>query len=74
MKDQFSTGAQAIITFALCGFAGSSIAICSAGSADRTDAPRGPARFGLRALLTATLANLMSASFAGFSGVPGPLP
>ncbi len=68
VKDQFSAGAQAIITFALCGFANfSSIAILLGGIGSIAPTRREDlARFGLRALLTATLANLMSASLAGF--------
>lgn len=59
---------QAIVTFALCGFANfSSIAILLGGlgalaPSRRTDI----SLLGLRALMTATLANLMSAALAGF--------
>jgi CNT family concentrative nucleoside transporter len=59
---------QAIITFALCGFANfSSIAICLGGIG--TLAPsrhKDLARLGMKALMAATLANLMSAALAGF--------
>ena len=59
---------QAIITFALCGFANfSSIAILLGGLGSVAPNRREDiARFGLRALLAATLANLMSAALAGF--------
>jgi CNT family concentrative nucleoside transporter len=66
--DNMQPMTQAIVTFALCGFANfSSIAILLGGlgalaPSRRTDI----SVFGLRALLTATLANLMSAALAGF--------
>ncbi len=59
---------QAIITFALCGFANfSSIAICLGGIGSLAPTRRQDiARLGMRALAAATLANLMSAAMAGF--------
>jgi CNT family concentrative nucleoside transporter len=66
--DNMQPMTQAIVTFALCGFANfSSIAILLGGlgalaPSRRTDI----SVLGLRALLTATLANLMSAALAGF--------
>ena len=64
----FAPLSQAIITFALCGFANfSSIAILLGGLGSVAPNRRQDiARFGLRALLAATLANLMSAALAGF--------
>lgn len=64
----FAPLSQAIITFALCGFANfSSIAILLGGLGSVAPNRREDiARFGLRALLAATLANLMSAALAGF--------
>lgn len=68
VMDTVSPRTQAIITFALCGFANfSSIAICLGGIGTIAPGRRADlARLGLRALLAATLANLMSASLAGF--------
>jgi CNT family concentrative nucleoside transporter len=68
VKDSLSEGAQAIITFALCGFANfSSIAILLGGIGSVAPSRRQDiARLGMRALLAATLANLMSAALAGF--------
>lgn len=68
VKDSLSVGAQAIITFALCGFANfSSIAILLGGIGSVAPSRRPDlARLGMRALLAATLANLMSAALAGF--------
>jgi len=66
--DNMQPMTQAIVTFALCGFANfSSIAILLGGlgalaPSRRTDI----SVLGLQALLTATLANLMSAALAGF--------
>jgi CNT family concentrative nucleoside transporter len=59
---------QAIVTFALCGFANfSSIAILLGGLGALAPSRRADISvLGLRALLTATLANLMSAALAGF--------
>jgi CNT family concentrative nucleoside transporter len=66
--DTLTPKTQAIITFALCGFANfSSIAICLGGIG--TLAPsrhKDLARLGMKALMAATLANLMSAALAGF--------
>ena len=64
----FAPLSQAIITFALCGFANfSSIAILLGGLGSVAPNRREDiARFGFRALLAATLANLMSAALAGF--------
>jgi len=65
---QVAPHTQAIIIFALCGFANlSSIAILLGGLGALAPARRDDiSRFGLRALLAATLANLMSAALAGF--------
>ena len=66
-KDQLSASSQAIITFALCGFANlSSIAILMGGIGAMAPSRRPDiARLGLKAVLAATLANLMSAALAG---------
>ena len=66
--DTVSPKTQAIITFALCGFANfSSIAICLGGIGTLAPSRRQDlARLGLRALFAGTLANLMSAALAGF--------
>lgn len=63
-----STNSQAIITIALCGFANfASIAILLGGIGTLAPSRRPEiAELGLRALLAATLANLMSAAIAGF--------
>jgi CNT family concentrative nucleoside transporter len=68
IKDTLSEHSQAVVTFALCGFANiASIAVLvgSLGSIapERRD---DVARMGLRALAAATLANLMSATLASF--------
>jgi CNT family concentrative nucleoside transporter len=62
-----SDRSRAIITFALCGFANfSSIAIQMAVTGNLAPSQRPMiARLGLRALLAASLANLMSAALAG---------
>lgn len=67
VKDTMSVNAQAIVTFALCGFANfSSIAILLGGIGAIAPSRREDiARLGLRALAAGTLANLMSASLAG---------
>ena len=67
IADQFSPVASAIIIFALCGFANlSSIAILLGGLGAIAPARRDEiSRFGLRALLAATLSNLMIAALAG---------
>ena len=67
-KDQLSAQSQAIITFALCGFANfSSIAILLGGIGGMAPGRRKDiARMGLKAMLAASLANFMSAAIAGF--------
>ncbi len=67
-KDQMSEHSQVIITFVLCGFANfSSIAILLGGLGGMAPSRRHDiARLGMRALLAATLANMMSAAIAGF--------
>lgn len=64
---EFSEKAQAIITFALTGFANfSSIAILIGGIGSIAPSRRGQiAQLGLKAVLAGTLANLMSATIAG---------
>lgn len=68
VKDGLSEKSQAVITFALCGFANlSSIAILLGGLGGMAPNRRGEiAQMGLRAVLAATLANLTSAAIAGF--------
>lgn len=65
--DQLSPLSQAIITFALCGFANlSSIAILLGGiGAMAPNRRHDIAKLGLKAVFAATLANLMSAALAG---------
>jgi len=67
IKDELSAHAQTVVTFALCGFANlTSIAILLGGLGSIVPARRHDiARFGLKAVLTATLANMMSAVLAG---------
>lgn len=67
-KEQLSEGTQAIVTFALCGFANlSSIAILMGGIGALAPTRRTEiAQLGLRAVFAASLANLMSAALAGF--------
>jgi len=67
IKDTLSPSTQAIVTFALCGFANlSSIAILLGGIGSMAPNRRQDiARLGLKAMLAATLANLMSAAIAG---------
>ncbi|OUS26611.1 hypothetical protein A9Q98_10285 [Thalassotalea sp. 42_200_T64] len=67
VKDQLSAGTQAIITFALCGFANlSSIAILLGGIGSLAPSRRHDiAQLGMKAVFAATLANLMSAAIAG---------
>jgi CNT family concentrative nucleoside transporter len=67
IKDSLSAQTQAIITFALCGFANlSSIAILLGGIGSMAPNRRPDiARLGLKAMIAATLANLMSAAIAG---------
>lgn len=65
-RDQLSTHSQAVITFALCGFANlSSIAILMGGIGAMAPNRRSDiARLGLKAVIAASLANLMSACLA----------
>ncbi|REL29503.1 NupC/NupG family nucleoside CNT transporter [Thalassotalea euphylliae] len=67
VKESLSVTTQAIITFALCGFANlSSIAILLGGIGSMAPSRRPDiARLGVRAMIAATLANLMSAAIAG---------
>ncbi len=67
-KEALSPTSQAIVTFALCGFANfSSIAILMGGIGAMAPSRRKEiARLGLKAVIAATLANLMSAALAGF--------
>jgi len=67
IKDSLSAPTQAIITFALCGFANlSSIAILLGGIGSMAPSRRHDiARLGMKAMIAATLANLMSAAIAG---------
>ena len=67
VKDSLSASTQAIITFALCGFANlSSIAILLGGIGSMAPNRRPDiAKLGLNAMIAATLANLMSAAIAG---------
>ncbi|SIN95245.1 NupC/NupG family nucleoside CNT transporter [Salinivibrio sp. ES.052] len=67
LKDQLSAHSQAIVTFALCGFANlTSIAMLMGGLGGIVPERRGDiAKLGMRAILAATLANLMSATLAG---------
>lgn len=68
VMNQVTPNTQAIVIFALCGFANlSSIAILLGGLGAMAPQRRDDiSRFGLRALIAATLANLMSAALAGF--------
>jgi CNT family concentrative nucleoside transporter len=67
LKESLSAQSQAIITFALCGFANfSSIAILMGGVGALAPTRRTEiAQLGLKAVIAATLANLMSAALAG---------
>lgn len=67
IKDTLSPVTQAIVTFALCGFANlSSIAILLGGIGSMAPERRHDiAQLGMRAMYAATLANLMSAAIAG---------
>ncbi len=67
-RDTLSAHTQAIVTFALCGFANlSSIAILLGGLGGMAPTRRKDiARLGLRAVLAGSIANLMSAAIAGF--------
>ncbi len=68
VADQLSPLAQAIVIFALCGFANlSSIAILLGGLGAVAPSRRDDiSRYGFRALIAASLSNLMSAALAGF--------
>jgi len=68
IRDTLSPVTQVIVTFALCGFANlSSIAILLGGIGSMAPSRRPDiARLGMKAMLAATLANLMSAAIAGF--------
>ena len=67
VKESLSTHSQAIITFALCGFANlSSIAILLGGVGSMAPNRRGDiASMGIRAVIAGSLSNLMSAALAG---------
>lgn len=67
IKDSLSASTQAIVTFALCGFANlSSIAILLGGIGSMAPNRRHDiAKLGMKAMVAATLANLMSAAIAG---------
>lgn len=67
-KDQLSAHTQVIITVVLCGFANlSSIAILLGGIGGMAPSRRDDiARLGLRAVMAATMANMMSGAIAGF--------
>ena len=67
VQDLMSTRSQAIITFALCGFANfSSIAILLGGLGSLAPARRPEiAKLGMKAVMAGTLANLSSAAIAG---------
>ena len=67
IKDTLSPSTQAIVTFALCGFANlSSIAILLGGIGSMAPNRRPDiARLGMKAMMAATMANLMSAAIAG---------
>ncbi len=67
VKDSLSDSTQAIVTFALCGFANlSSIAILLGGIGSMAPNRRHDiAKLGMKAMIAATLANLMSAAIAG---------
>jgi len=68
VQSTLSPLSQAIITFALCGFANlSSIAILLGGLGSLAPTRRPDiARYGLKAVIAASLANMMSAAIAGF--------
>jgi len=67
VKDQLSEHSQAVVTFALCGFANlTSIAMLMGGLGGVVPSRRPDiARLGMKAIFAATLANLMSATVAG---------
>ena len=66
--DMMSDRAQAVVTFALCGFANfSSIGIVLGGIGMMAPDRRGDlAELGLRAVMAGFMANMMSAAIAGF--------
>ena len=68
VQDSLSPLTQAIITFALCGFANlSSIAILLGGLGSLAPTRRPEiARYGLKAVAAASMANMMSGAIAGF--------
>ena len=68
VADQLSPRSQAIVIFALCGFANlSSIAILLGGLGSVAPGRRDEvSQYGFRALIAASLSNLMSAALAGF--------
>ncbi|RKX33423.1 MAG: NupC/NupG family nucleoside CNT transporter [Verrucomicrobia bacterium] len=68
VKETLTPRTQVIVTFALCGFANlSSIAILLGGLGGMAPGRRGDiARMGLKAVLAASLSNLLSAAMAGF--------
>jgi CNT family concentrative nucleoside transporter len=68
VKANLTPRTQGIITFALCGFANlSSIAILLGGLGVMAPSRRSEiARYGLKAVAAASLANFMSAAIAGF--------
>ena len=68
VRSELSESTQAIVTFALCGFANlSSIAILMGGIGAMAPTRRKEiAQLGLKAVIAATLSNLMSAALAGF--------
>ncbi len=67
VADQLSARTQAIITFALCGFANlSSVAILLGGMGNMAPSRRPEiAKLGMKAVLAGAMANLMSATIAG---------
>jgi len=67
IKETISTHSQIIITFALCGFANIGSIAIQLGSIGVMAPERRPdvANMGFKAVLAATLANLMSAALAG---------
>ena len=67
MAENFSVRSQAILIFALCGFANfSSIAILLGGLGSLVPSRRSEiAQLGLKAIFAGTLANLSSAAIAG---------
>ncbi len=67
MKDALSPYTQAVMTFALCGFANlSSVAILLGGLGSMAPTRRGDiARMGMQAVIAGSLSNLMSAAIAG---------